>query len=68
MVVLVCAFFIEDAMRRAHRRPRDRGSAIPLCGRWFMLGVSLRTVCASSGFWQILASAWQDGWCRGQQE
>ena len=27
-----------------------------------MCGVSLRTVCDSSGSWQILASSWQDVW------
>ena len=44
-----------------------RGLAIPLGSRWFMCGVSLRTVCVSSGSWQILASTWQDVWCRAKQ-
>ena len=50
---------IEDAMRRAHRRPRDPGSALPLGTWWFMCGVSVRTVCAFLGSWQNLASSWQ---------
>ncbi len=58
IVILLLRIIIEDAMRRAHRRPRDPGLAIPLCGRWFMFGVSLRTVCVLSGSWQSLASSW----------
>ena len=42
-------FLIEDAMRRAHRRPRDPGSAIPPGTWWSLCGVSVRTVCELSG-------------------
>ena len=37
------------------------GLAIPLGSRWFMFGVSLRTVCVSSGSWQILACVGRSG-------
>ena len=63
LVLFEFTSFIEDAMRRAHRRPPNSGSAIR--GGWrgssiskSPCGVSLSVSCGVAGSWRVLGGSW----------